>query len=485
MRPRATGGCDDRGTESHQTVRIDGGGRRVELRRAAGHGDRLPRPQRLGQVHHHAPDHGAGRAGRRPGLDRRPPLPSAALAAARGRRAAGGPHVPSWPQRRRPSPGPCGQQRHRARPGRRGARDRRARRRRRQARGKVLARHGPAARHRGGATGRPGRAAVRRAGQRAGPPGRPLGAESAQVAGRGGPHGPGVQSPDQRDGAHGRAPGGDRPGAPARRHLGGRADRARRLARGGVPRADRRQHRIPGRRLRRRSRRAGGAAADERAEVMSAATTRLARVPAGHYRLSQVTRMEWIKLRSLRSTIWILAATVASMIAIGILVMANTRAPSSAADKASFDPTNNVLAGLALGETVSFVAFLAGRAVLDPRVPHPAFGQPGVLRAVVMSGAYLCLIGLMGLGLGAIVRHTAGAIAALVGVLFVVPLLLAGITRGPSLAKYFPTFIAGNSLGVAKPVAQMLSPWTGFGVLCLYTAVVLGAGGWLLARRDA
>src|SRR6266536_469438 len=466
MRPRATGGCDDRGTESHQTVRIDGGGRRVELRRAAGHGDRLPRPQRLGQVHHHAPDHGAGRAGRRPG------------------------------------------------------RDRRARRRRRQARGKVLARHGPAARHRGGATGRPGRAAVRRAGQRAGPPGRPLGAESAQVAGRGGPHGPGVQSPDQRDGAHGRAPGGDRPGAPARRHLGGRADRARRLARGGVPRADRRQHRIPGRRLRRRSRRAGGAAADERAEVMSAATTRLARVPAGHYRLSQVTRMEWIKLRSLRSTIWILAATVASMIAIGILVMANTRAPSSAADKASFDPTNNVLAGLAgralgqlligvlgvlvmtgeyssgiirstlaaipnrplvlaakaavfgavtlaVGETVSFVAFLAGRAVLDPRVPHPAFGQPGVLRAVVMSGAYLCLIGLMGLGLGAIVRHTAGAIAALVGVLFVVPLLLAGITRGPGLAKYFPTFIAGNSLGVAKPVAQMLSPWAGFGVLCL------------------
>ena len=268
---------------------------------------------------------------------------------------------------------------------------------------------------------------------------------------------------------------------------------------------------------------------------MSAATTRLARVPAGHYRLSQVTRMEWIKLRSLRSTTWILAATVASMIAIGILVMANTRPPVSTHDKASFDPTNNVLAGLALGqlligvlgvlvmtgeyssgmirstlaaipnrplvlaakaavfgavtlavgETVSFVAFLAGRAVLDPRVPHPAFGQPGVLRAVLMSGAYLCLIGLMGLGLGAIVRHTAGAIAALVGVLFVIPLLLAGITRGPSLAKYFPTFIAGNSLGVAKPVAQMLSPWAGFGVLCLYTAVVLGAGGWLLARRDA
>ena len=259
------------------------------------------------------------------------------------------------------------------------------------------------------------------------------------------------------------------------------------------------------------------------------------RVPAGRYRFSQVARTEWIKLRSLRSTSWTLAATLAGMIAIGILVMANTRVPATAADRASFDPTNNVLAGLALGqlligvlgvlvmtgeyssgtirstlaaipnrplvlaakaavfgavtlavgETVTFVAFLAGRAALAAQVPHPAFGQPGVLRAVVMSGVYLCLIGLLGLGLGAITRHTAGGIAALVGLLFVVPLLLAGLTRGPLLARYFPTFIAGNSLGVAKPVAQMLSPWAGLGVLCLYTAVVLGAGGWLLARRDA
>jgi ABC-2 type transport system permease protein len=268
---------------------------------------------------------------------------------------------------------------------------------------------------------------------------------------------------------------------------------------------------------------------------MTATTPALTRVRAGRYGFRQAARMEWIKLRSLRSTTWVLLATLVGMIAIGILVMANTRAPATAADRATYDPTNNVLAGLALGqlligvlgvlvmtgeyssgairstlaaipnrplllaakgavlgvvtlaigEAVSFVAFLAGRAVLAPGVPRPSFGDPGVLRAVAMSGVYLCLVGLIGLGLGAITRHTAGGIGALVGVLYVVPLLVVGITRGPQVAKYFPTYIAANSMGVARPVAQMLSPWAGFALLWLYTAAVLGAGGWLLARRDA
>jgi hypothetical protein len=52
-------------------------------------------------------------------------------------------------------------------------------------------------------------------------------------------------------------------------------------------------------------------------------------------------------------------------------------------------------------------------------------------------------------------------------------------------AKYFPTMIAGNSLAVSKPVADVLSPWVGFGVLCVYVLAALGAGGRLLTRRDA
>ena len=76
---------------------------------------------------------------------------------------------------------------------------------------------------------------------------------------------------------------------------------------------------------------------------------------------------------------------------------------------------------LVAGEILAFVAFGVGEAVLKSQFPHAALGQPGVLRAVLMAGAYPALIALIGLGLGAIIRHTAGAISAVVGVLFVLP----------------------------------------------------------------
>jgi ABC-2 type transport system permease protein len=111
-------------------------------------------------------------------------------------------------------------------------------------------------------------------------------------------------------------------------------------------------------------------------------------------------------------------------------------------------------------------------------------GDPSVLRAVLMAGAYLAMVSLIGLGLGAITRHTASAIGALVGVTFVLPLIAGGLA-GVEVSRFFPTVIAGNSMLVAKPFHEALSPWIGFSMMCLYTAVTLGVGTWLLARRDA
>ena len=50
------------------------------------------------------------------------------------------------------------------------------------------------------------------------------------------------------------------------------------------------------------------------------------RIPAGHYRFRHVARMEWIKLRSLRSTWWTLALTAVAAIAIAVAVGLNTKA---------------------------------------------------------------------------------------------------------------------------------------------------------------
>ena len=79
---------------------------------------------------------------------------------------------------------------------------------------------------------------------------------------------------------------------------------------------------------------------------------------------------------------------------------------------------------LAVGEVLTFASFWIGQAVLSGGgVPSATLGQPGVLRAVVLSGAFLALLGLLGLGLGVIIRHTAGAMAAYVGITFLIPLL--------------------------------------------------------------
>ena len=132
---------------------------------------------------------------------------------------------------------------------------------------------------------------------------------------------------------------------------------------------------------------------------------------------------------------------------------------------------------LGAGEISAFAAFFAGQAMLKFPAPHATPGQPGVLRAVAMADAYPALIALISLGIGAIIRHTAGAICALVGVVFVLPLLLFSLGRPlqNTTQKFLPDTMR-NSLIAVKPVAHMLSPGLTFAVLCAYAMVALAAG---------
>ncbi len=271
---------------------------------------------------------------------------------------------------------------------------------------------------------------------------------------------------------------------------------------------------------------------------MSTATLSRAASQRDGYGFRSVARMEWLKLRTVRSTAWILFVFAAGLVGLAILVLSHQHwATMSAADRASFDPTEQSFAGLAIGqlafgvlgvlvvtsefssgmiratfaavprrplllaakaavagavtlvagEILAFAAFAVGEAVLRSPAPHATLGQPGVLRAVLMAGAYPALIALVGIGLGAIVRHTAGAICAVVGMLFVLPLILLplGTSIQNSVGQFMPMLIAENSLTAVKPVAHSLSPGLGFAMLCVYAVAALAAGGWALARRDA
>jgi ABC-2 type transport system permease protein len=139
-----------------------------------------------------------------------------------------------------------------------------------------------------------------------------------------------------------------------------------------------------------------------------------------------------------------------------------------------------------VGELVAFPSFFIGAAVLHSKAPV-AIGDPGVLRAVIGGGLYLAVLGLFALAIGGLVRHTAAGITGVIGfVLVLAPLsqLLPG-SFGKHLHAYLPSE-AGHLIGQAhQGPNDLLSPWQGFGVFCLWTAVLLGAAAYLLQRRDA
>jgi ABC-2 type transport system permease protein len=109
-----------------------------------------------------------------------------------------------------------------------------------------------------------------------------------------------------------------------------------------------------------------------------------------------------------------------------------------------------------------------------------------VFRAVLMAGAYPALIAVIGLGIGAVVRHTAGALCVLVGVLFVLPLLFAPLSASvENASQNFLPHPMANALTADKPLAHTLPPGVVFGLLCAYAIGALAAGAWALTGRDA
>ena len=116
-----------------------------------------------------------------------------------------------------------------------------------------------------------------------------------------------------------------------------------------------------------------------------------------------------------------------------------------------------------------------------------SLADPYVLQTVVGTALYLVVLGLLSLGIGALIRKTAGAISAIVGILFVLPVLASFLPGSlEAIQKYLPSE-AGTAIIDSQPSnnVDMLSPWVGLGVFALYAVVALVAAGYLMQRRDA
>jgi ABC-2 type transport system permease protein len=140
---------------------------------------------------------------------------------------------------------------------------------------------------------------------------------------------------------------------------------------------------------------------------------------------------------------------------------------------------------LAIGEVLALAAFLVGQAVLHEGLPPASIGDPGVLRAVLMGGAFPALAALTGLGFGAMIRHTTGAVAAVLGWLLVLPVILYPLPAHAWISKWAPMQILQDSMVAVKPVADGLPAWAGLLIVCGWTALALTGGAVVMARKDA
>ncbi|MGH3416651.1 MAG: ABC transporter permease [Actinocrinis sp.] len=253
---------------------------------------------------------------------------------------------------------------------------------------------------------------------------------------------------------------------------------------------------------------------------------------------TNVLRAELSKLYTVRSTYTVLLVGFAANLGFAILAAALIAPRLSAHDRAQVDVVQLALAGLHLSQIAfgvlgvlvitgeyssgmihttlaatprrrvlltakalvytgvtliastasTIAAYLVFQAALPARTLNgTALSDPGVARAVLGGGLYLTVLGLLGFGLGVVLRSSAGAIATLFGLLFVPPLLLDLLPGSwkTTVGPYIPMQAGGQIYVAVRHEAAALAPWTGLGVFCLYAAAVLLVGFALVNRRDA
>ena len=241
---------------------------------------------------------------------------------------------------------------------------------------------------------------------------------------------------------------------------------------------------------------------------------------------------EWTKIRTVRSTFWTLLITMVITIGLSALIAMGSANHPSADD----DFTANSMSGLFFGQLVivvfgamaitaeystgmirtsltsqprratlfwakasivaavaltvglicSFASFFIATGIYSGHGIQVGLSDHNALRAVIGGGLYMGVTALLAFGLGALLRHTAGAITTGVGLLFVLFILvqfLPGSWRH-GISKWIP-FDAGMQIIFTRPQDNMLSAWAGFGVFAAYAAAAVIGGAIVMRAKDA
>jgi ABC-2 type transport system permease protein len=169
----------------------------------------------------------------------------------------------------------------------------------------------------------------------------------------------------------------------------------------------------------------------------------------------------------------------------------------------------------------SFVAFFVGQAMVAStgegaslfgsiKIPANAIfnGSPGpgnppkvtfqgtdvisasaVLNAVIGTALFVTLVALIAFGLGAIIRHTAGTITTVIGVMFIIPVIIQALPDNWrwDIMRFFPD-AAGRVISVTVPGGgnqHLWSSWPQMIVTTCYAVGLLAVGAYMFRKRDA
>jgi ABC-2 type transport system permease protein len=263
--------------------------------------------------------------------------------------------------------------------------------------------------------------------------------------------------------------------------------------------------------------------------------------------MTRAVHAEWTKLRTVRSSGWLLLGVTTLMVGIGTMLVWSVSFDGCAPPdgECDLDTTRVALSGVYVGQVAAVVlgvlvvsseyatatmrttlaavprrwatfvakvvvvagpvllaavlavtgSLLVARAALPANGFTPAHGYPALslgdsatLRASAGTVLYLCLIALLALGVALTVRSTAAAIATVLSLLFVFP-IVGMLVTDPEWREWITQWSpmsAGLAVQATRGLDAMpVGPWQGLGVLAMYACAALLAGGVLIEVRDA
>jgi hypothetical protein len=255
--------------------------------------------------------------------------------------------------------------------------------------------------------------------------------------------------------------------------------------------------------------------------------------------LGSVVRSEWLKFRTVRSTIVGVTITFILTIGIGALVTTVVRThwdTANFATKLTFDPVSTSLFGVVfaqfavgvigalfvaseysagairttltavpnrielvfaklivligsifvVGEIAAFITFLMGQAIYSGVVPTASLSNAHALRAVIFAGVYLTLLAALVFSIGLILRSSIAAISVFVSLLLVVPLILIALPQSwqDDTRRFLPAEL-GHAMTATTAISNDFGPWGALLTLILYVVILFSVGATMFIYRDA